>query len=106
MDAGMRAADADRERVVTLLQQQVGAGRLTLEEFSDRAAGVYRARTLGELDALTRDLPVAMPEQSLVPSRRVLVPVLAVLALLVVGALLAFVGPAGAMLAHVGAGCG
>ena len=102
MEPGMRAADADRNRVVTLLQEQVGAGRLTLEEFSDRAATAYRARGLGELDALTRDLPIAPPAPSPATSRRLLVPVLAVLAVLIVGALLALAGPAGAMMTHMG----
>ncbi|CRK55254.1 hypothetical protein [Alloactinosynnema sp. L-07] len=53
----MRAADADRERVVARLRQEVGTGRLTLDEFSDRAAAAYRASTTGQLDVLTRDLP-------------------------------------------------
>ncbi|MGH3985684.1 MAG: DUF1707 SHOCT-like domain-containing protein [Pseudonocardiaceae bacterium] len=31
------------------LQQQVGTGWLTLDEFSERSAAAYRARTLGDL---------------------------------------------------------
>jgi hypothetical protein len=54
----MRASDADRERVVSALQEQVGAGRLTLEEFDERSNVAYTARTVGELRKLTRDLPV------------------------------------------------
>lgn len=65
MDFRMRASDADRERVVATLSEQVGIGRLTLEEFSERSATAYRSRTLGELDALTRDLPA----QAGAPSR-------------------------------------
>ena len=57
MEPWVRAADADRERVVARLRQEVGAGRLTLDEFSDRAAAAYRAGTMGELDVLTRDVP-------------------------------------------------
>lgn len=57
MDTWMRASDADRERVVARLQHQVAEGRLTLDEFSERAAAAYRTRTVGELADLTRDLP-------------------------------------------------
>ena len=53
----VRAADVDRERVMAELQQHTSAGRLSMDEFSERAAAVYRSRTLGELDALTADLP-------------------------------------------------
>jgi DUF1707 SHOCT-like domain len=53
----VRAADVDRERVLAELQQHTSAGRLSMDEFSVRAAAVYRSRTLGELDALTADLP-------------------------------------------------
>jgi hypothetical protein len=54
----VRAADVDRERVLAELQQHTSAGRLTMDEFSERAAAVYRSRTMGELDALTADLPL------------------------------------------------
>jgi hypothetical protein len=54
----VRAADVDRERVLAELQQHTSAGQLSMDEFSERAAAVYRSRTLGELDALTADLPV------------------------------------------------
>ncbi|WP_280460529.1 DUF1707 SHOCT-like domain-containing protein [Nocardia carnea] len=55
--AEMRAADADRERVASALASHTGAGRLTLDEFSERVAAAYSARTMGELSAITRDLP-------------------------------------------------
>ncbi|WP_280826293.1 DUF1707 domain-containing protein [Mycobacterium sp. OTB74] len=58
-DIQVRAADTDRERVLAQLHQHTAAGRLTLDEFSERAAAVYRARTLAELAALTTDLPPA-----------------------------------------------
>jgi hypothetical protein len=53
----MRASDDDREQLAVELQRHVGAGRLTLAEFSERVAAAYAARTLGELAALRRDLP-------------------------------------------------
>ncbi|MEU5787875.1 DUF1707 domain-containing protein [Micromonospora purpureochromogenes] len=59
MDVQLRASDDDRHRVVAELQRHTGAGRLTLDEFSDRVAAVWTARTLGELAELTRDLPTA-----------------------------------------------
>jgi Domain of unknown function (DUF1707) len=57
MNPEMRASDADRERIVLELQRHVVAGRLSLTEYSERAAAAYQARTLGELAALQRDLP-------------------------------------------------
>ena len=53
----MRASDADRDRVVALLQQHHAAGRLTAEEFDQRVDAALAARTLGELDELLADLP-------------------------------------------------
>src|SRR5215831_8614077 len=59
----LRASDADRERVVTVLAEAAGDGRLTLEEHTERVHRAYRARTLGELARLTEDLvaPSAQP---------------------------------------------
>src|SRR5436309_9566431 len=54
----MRASDADREKVVQALQEQVGEGRLTLAEFEQRTNTAYEAKTIGELRELVRDLPV------------------------------------------------
>jgi hypothetical protein len=53
----VRAADADRDRVLAELQRHTSAGRLSMDEFSERAAAVYGSRTMGELAALTADLP-------------------------------------------------
>ena len=53
----VRAADVDRERVLAELQRHTSAGRLSMDEFSERAAAVYASRTMGELSALTADLP-------------------------------------------------
>src|SRR6516165_9130969 len=61
----LRASDADRERVVAVLAEAAGDGRLTLEEHSERVQRAYQARTLGELAVLTRGLvpPGAQPLQ-------------------------------------------
>lgn len=53
----MRAADADRDRVVGLLTTAYGEGRLTKDEYDDRVEGALAARTYGELDQLVSDLP-------------------------------------------------
>lgn len=59
-DGGIRASDADRERVVALLSEQTSQGRLTLTEFEERTQQVYAARTWDELRALVTDLPVRL----------------------------------------------
>ncbi len=64
-----RAADADRDRTVTLLREHVVVGRLTLDEFSERVGSALAARTSGELDALVADLP-AQPEPEPEATRR------------------------------------
>jgi hypothetical protein len=66
----MRASDADRERVVQALQEQVGEGRLTLPEFEERSGRAYEAKTVGELRALTDDLPVEPMAPTLAPWQR------------------------------------
>jgi hypothetical protein len=53
----VRASDHDRERTISALQEHTVAGRLTLDEFTERAAAVYAARTLSELAEATADLP-------------------------------------------------
>jgi hypothetical protein len=55
----MRASDADRERVATVLRQAAGEGRIELAELDERLAAVYAARTYADLEPITRDLPVA-----------------------------------------------
>ena len=57
-DRGLRASDADRERIVEQLRQHTADGRLTMDEFEQRMAAAYAAKTYGELAELTRDLPV------------------------------------------------
>lgn len=55
----VRASDVDRQLIVEVLQEQTAAGRLSLDEFSERAAGAYSATTRLELDDLVADLPAA-----------------------------------------------
>ena len=56
-ESRIRASDAERDRVASLLQEHHAEGRLTAEEFAERMDAALRARTLGELDELLADLP-------------------------------------------------
>ena len=53
----LRVSDADREATVVRLREAGGEGRLTLEELAERVERADAARTRGDLDALTADLP-------------------------------------------------
>ncbi|MGY1637132.1 DUF1707 domain-containing protein [Geodermatophilus sp. SYSU D00742] len=53
----LRAADADRAAVAAELGEHMAAGRLRVDEYDDRLARAYAARTYGELAELTADLP-------------------------------------------------
>lgn len=52
----MRASDADRERVATILRDAGADGRLAVDELDERLDAAYGARTLDDLDGLTTDL--------------------------------------------------
>ena len=53
----LRVSDAEREATVGRLRVAGGEGRLTLEELGERVELADAARTRGDLDALTADLP-------------------------------------------------
>jgi hypothetical protein len=55
----LRVSDAEREATVLRLREAGGEGRLTLEELAERVERADAARTRGDLDALTADLPAA-----------------------------------------------
>lgn len=55
----VRASDEERHRVVELLGEHAGEGRLTLAELEERVAQAYAATTRAELAELTKDLPAA-----------------------------------------------
>lgn len=57
----MLAGDADRERAVNVLKDAFTEGRLTQFEYEDRMGRAYQARTYGELDVLTGDIPRPVP---------------------------------------------
>ena len=62
----IRAADADRERVLDTLGTAFMDGRLTGEEFHARAVWAAASRTYGDLAAVT----VSIPPRSEAPPRR------------------------------------
>jgi Domain of unknown function (DUF1707) len=68
-DPRIRASDADRDRVTSMLREHHAAGRLTAEEFHERMDRALEAKTLGELDELMTDLPAIdlyqLPDASL-----------------------------------------
>lgn len=53
----LRASDGDRDRVAEALREHHAVGRLDADEFQDRLEATYRAKTLGELETVTADLP-------------------------------------------------
>lgn len=53
----LRASDAEREQATDALRRHHGEGRITDDEFEERVAAAYQARTVGELDRLLADLP-------------------------------------------------
>src|SRR4051795_922297 len=55
--SGLRASDADRERVAERLREHYGEGRLSDDDLSERIDAAYRARTISALEGLTVDLP-------------------------------------------------
>ena len=99
IETSMLASNADREFAAAQLQVHVGAGRLTLAEFSDRAAAVYQARTVAEVQRLLRDLPVvaAGPVARSVDWQRWAGIVVLLLVALIATALLLIAGQVGSM---------
>lgn len=55
--ADLRCSDVDRERVAEALRQAAGDGRLTLTELEERLDATFKARTYGDLQPITSDLP-------------------------------------------------
>ena len=60
-ESHLRASDADRAAVAEVLGAHMSAGRLDVAEYDERLARAYAARTYGELDELTTDLPTPAP---------------------------------------------
>jgi hypothetical protein len=59
----LRASNADRDQAIVELREHTAAGRLTLEEFSERVDEAVAATTLAELEAIRSDLPAGLAVQ-------------------------------------------
>lgn len=70
----MRASDADRDRVASALREHCAQGRITIDELDERLTGVYAARTIGDLQAVTGDLPEEDLYELPVPASRISTP--------------------------------
>jgi Domain of unknown function (DUF1707) len=57
----IRASDTDRDRTANVLREHHAVGRLDADEFNERLDKVFSAKTMGELEALTADLPAVDP---------------------------------------------
>ena len=55
----LRASDADRDRVVELLNVAYSEGRLSKDEYDGRLENAFSARTYADLDQIVADLPAA-----------------------------------------------
>jgi uncharacterized membrane protein len=60
----LRASDRDRDVVLTVLGESYAEGRLTKEEYDERADRTVGSRTLGELVPLLVDLVPASPPRT------------------------------------------
>jgi len=63
-DPSLRVSDADREHTVISLREHLLAGRLTLDEFSERVEAALQATVSGELARVQHDLPASAAEIS------------------------------------------
>jgi Domain of unknown function (DUF1707) len=60
----LRAAHADRERVIETLKAAFAQGRLSPDELDDRVGQAFASRTYAELAALTADIPASQTSTS------------------------------------------
>lgn len=58
----LRIGDLERDAAVTALGEHYAAGRLTKEEYDERADVAWRARTRSDLAPIFADLPALSPE--------------------------------------------
>jgi hypothetical protein len=57
----LRIGDAERDATIAALREHFAAGRLTLDELTERIDGALAAKTQRQIDALTADLPKLRP---------------------------------------------
>ena len=65
----LRVSDADRERIAERLRLAAGEGRITADELEERLERAFGARTAGELEPLTADLPAPRARRARRPMR-------------------------------------
>ena len=65
----LRASNADRDQVISLLKPAFVQGRLTKDEFDLRVGQALASRTCAELAALTADIPADLVEVQPQPAR-------------------------------------
>ena len=65
----LRVSDAERQAVAERLRVAQSVGQLDIHEFDERVQSVWAARTRGELERVTADLPVPPPAAA-APGRR------------------------------------
>ncbi|WP_424212014.1 DUF1707 SHOCT-like domain-containing protein [Streptomyces sp. BI20] len=58
---GIRASDADRDRIAVVLSEAVAEGRLSPEEHAERLDALYAVKTVDGLAPLVADLPAGRP---------------------------------------------
>ena len=63
-DANLRIGDCEREEATGELKAHFAAGRLDIDEFSNRLDEVYRATVAADLDRVMRDLPRTAPSDA------------------------------------------
>jgi uncharacterized protein DUF1707 len=67
----LRASDADRDQVATLLSTAYAEGRLTKDEHDERLEQLLQAKTFDDLVPLTADLVVVAPTRPPAPTSNV-----------------------------------
>ena len=88
----LRASDEDRHQVVRSLERHTAAGRLTMDEFSERAGRAYAAATRAELAGVLHDLPPESIQDTVAPApseRRALLLALAIATVTIIALALA-----------------
>jgi Domain of unknown function (DUF1707) len=65
----LRVSDVERESVAEHLRRAQEVGQLDIHEFDERTRAVFAARTRGELERVTVDLPAPPPAAPPAPRR-------------------------------------
>ncbi len=65
----VRIGDAEREQALTALGEHFAAGRLSQDEFDERASAAWSAKTSADLAPLFSDLPSVAPAPTARPRR-------------------------------------